>query len=251
MNFKKFVRAEEGEEKNSVVYYDEDGNKLIRYWKRYPDEPDDKISTRSWRNNNPGNLKIGPFARENGAIGEAGRSKDAKPTDRKFAVFPDYAIGRKAQAKRLKEGDLYIDLTLEDLPKKYVGVELNAPDTQEVIDYRNDIRKITKFDMKRTVRSLNDAEYEKLLDAMKRHEGWRDGREEFIIVKKIINVRLNSKRVISEFLIGDAFESQWVSKLSAIALAEQGRLHAIVVHAKFGTYLRPEYHARPFRELPC
>lgn len=75
----------------------------------------------------------------------------------------------------MKEGDLYIDLTLEDLPKKYVGVELNAPDTQEVIDYRNDIRKMTKFDMKRTVRSLNDAEYEKLLDAMKRHEGWTRG----------------------------------------------------------------------------
>lgn len=47
MNFKKFIKAEEGEEKNSVVYYDEDGNKLIRYWKRYPDEPDDKVSTRS------------------------------------------------------------------------------------------------------------------------------------------------------------------------------------------------------------
>ena len=70
-------------------------------------------------------------------------------------------------------------------------------------------------------------------------------------MKKIINVRLNSKRVISEFLIGDAFKSQWVSKPSAIALAEQGQLHAIAIHAKFGTYLRPEYHARPFRELLC
>ena len=249
MNSNKYIRAEEGEEKNSVVYYDEDGNKLIRYWKRYPDEPDDKISTRSWRNNNPGNLKIGPFARENGAIGEAGKSKNSKPSDRKFAVFPDYETGRKAQAKRLKEGNLYIDLTLEDLPKKYVGVELNAPDTQEVIDYRNDIRKTTKFDMKSTVRSLNEAEYEKLLDAMQRHEGWRDGREEFIIVKKIINVRMNSKRVISEFLIGDAYESQWFSKQAAIALAKEGRLHAIVVHAKTSTYLRPEYHHTPFRQL--
>ena len=44
MNFKNFIRAEEGEEKNSVVYYDEDGNKLIRYWKRYPDEPEGDCS---------------------------------------------------------------------------------------------------------------------------------------------------------------------------------------------------------------
>ena len=79
MKFKKFIRAEEGEEKNSVVYYDEDGNKLVRYWKRYPDEPDDKVSTRSWRNNNPGNLRIGPFARRNGSIGEAGLPPNPNP----------------------------------------------------------------------------------------------------------------------------------------------------------------------------
>src|ERR1700722_2973672 len=62
----------------------------------------------SWRNNNPGNLLIGDFARRNGAIGWAGCIKD---TNYKFAVFPDYATGRQAQAKRLKEGTMYIDLT--------------------------------------------------------------------------------------------------------------------------------------------
>jgi hypothetical protein len=118
-----------------------------------------------------------------------------------------------------------------------------------VIDYRNAIRKFTKFDMKRTVRSLNDTEYEQLLDAMKRHEGWRDGREEPIFVKKILNVHVNSKRVISEFLVGDDQGKEWISKSSAISLAEAGRLHAIVVHAKTGTYLRPEYHRTPFKQL--
>lgn len=249
MDFKKFIKAEEGEEKNSVVYFDEDGNKLIRYWKRYPEEPEENVSTRSWRNNNPGNLRIGPFARRNGAIGEAGQSPKSKPSDPKFAVFPDYETGRNAQAKRLKEGDLYIDLTLEDLPKRYVGVKLSDPDTKEVIDYRDSIRKFTKFDMKRTIRSLNDAEYEQLLDAMKRHEGWRDGLEVPIFVKKIFSVHLNSKRVILEFLVGDDREKEWISKLSAIALAEAGRLHAIVVHTKKGTYLRPEYHRTPFKQL--
>jgi hypothetical protein len=94
---------------------------------------------------------INPFARRNGAIGAAGLPPKSKSSDSKFAVFPDYETGKKAQATRLKEGDLYIDLTLEDLPKRYVGVKLSDPDTKEVIDYRNAIRKFTKFDMKRTV----------------------------------------------------------------------------------------------------
>lgn len=137
MKFKEFVLAREGKEKNSVEYFDEDANKLIRYWKRYPEEPEDKASTRSWRNNNPGNLRIGPFAREHGAIGSAGLPPKPKPGDPKFAVFPDYQTGRKAQATRLKEGKLYINLSLNDLPKRYVGVELTDPDTQEVINYRS------------------------------------------------------------------------------------------------------------------
>jgi hypothetical protein len=103
--------------------------------------------------------------------------------------------------------------------------------------------------MKRTIRSLSEAEYEQLLDAMKRHEGWRDGREESIFVKKILSVHVNSKRVISEFLVGDDWEKQWVSKTSAISLAEAGKLHAVVVHTKTGVYLRPEYHSTPFKQL--
>lgn len=32
---KKWIRAEDGSD-NSVVYYDEEGNKLTRYWKAFP-----------------------------------------------------------------------------------------------------------------------------------------------------------------------------------------------------------------------
>jgi len=103
--------------------------------------------------------------------------------------------------------------------------------------------------MKRTIRSLSDAEYEQLLDAMKRHEGWRDGREEPIFVKKILSVHVNTKRVITEFLVGNDREKEWISKTSAISLAEAGGLHAIVVHTKTGVYLRPEYHSTPFKQL--
>ena len=70
-----YVKAEEGLE-NSVIYYDEDGNQLIRHWKRYKGQPVDQASTRSWRNNNPGNLVYNKLNKERGAIGKAG--KDGK-----------------------------------------------------------------------------------------------------------------------------------------------------------------------------
>jgi len=246
----KYVKAEEGS-KNSVVYFDEEGNKLVRHWKKYEDEPVEQASTRSWRNNNPGNHALGPFARKNGAIGGAGRIPNQENKDLKFAIYPDYATGRKAQAKRLKEGSMYIDETLNNFVRKYTGVKPGAPDTQEVINYRKAIRFFTKFDMERTIRSLNDEEYEKLLDAMKKHEGWREGKEEHIRVQKILGIHVNKKRIIFEFLIGDAVESAWVSKQDAILLAEEGKLHAIVVHGKNGAYLRPEYHHTSFKNMIC
>ena len=51
------------------------------------------------------------------------------------------------------------------------------------------------------------------------------------------------------YLIKDLKREQWCSKEAAIALAEEGHLHAIVVHTKRGIYLRPEFHAKPFRDL--
>lgn len=95
----------------------------------------------------------------------------------------------------------------------------------------------------------NDEEYDQLLDAMKKHEGWRDGLEVPTFVKNILSVRVNRKRTISEFLVGDDQEEGWISKTSAITLAEQGKLHATVVHTKTGVYLRPEYHRIPFKRL--
>lgn len=206
---KNFIKAENGPN-NSVVYYDEDGNKLIRYWKWYEGQTDDEASTRSWRNNNPGNILIGDFATKNGAFGDAGHIRN-KPKF-KFAVFPDYETGRKAQAKRLKEGGMYIDLTLNELPRKYTGVKPEMPDNEEVINYRKSIKFFSKLDMERTIRSLNDKEYQQLLDAMKKHEGWREGKEEPFEIKKILGVHLDKKHTISEYLVGDKKMSLWVSK---------------------------------------
>ena len=94
------------------------------------------------------------------------------------------------------------------------------------------------------------SEYEKLLDAMQKHEGWKRGKEEIIIMKRVLGVHLDRKGVIFEFLIGDDSSTEWVPKRVAISLAEEGRLHAVVVHTESGTYLRPEPNKPPFREIP-
>ncbi|OGN54086.1 MAG: hypothetical protein A2098_02815 [Chlamydiae bacterium GWF2_49_8] len=244
----KWTKAEEGPD-NSVIYIDEDGNRLKRFWKAYEGQPVEEASTRSWRNNNPGNHSLGPFARRNGAIGGAGKIPNKKNLDLKFAVYPDYETGRKAQALRLKEGTIYINLTLNEFVRKYVGVEKGEPDTKEVTDYRKAIKIFTKLDMDRTIRSLNDKEYEKLLDAMKKHEGWREGREEYTDIKKVLGVHVNKQRVIFEFLIESVNNSKWVAKKEAIALTEAGELYAIVVHAQKESYLRPKFHQPPFSQM--
>lgn len=179
-------------------------------------------------------------ARKTGCIGKA----KGRP------VFPDYEIGKQSMRLLLKE-DFYQRLTLNQLPKKYTGVPIEAPDTEEVEIYRRAIRIQTKFDMERTVKSLSIEEYEKLLKAMETHEGWEVGHEEFKVVEKITGTRMNKKRVISEYLVRGMEGERWLLKDVAIAMAEDGCLHAIVVHAKTGAYLRPEYGSKSFKELLC
>jgi hypothetical protein len=116
---------------------------LTRFWKAYEGQPADQASTISWRNNNPGNHSIGPFARKNGAIGAAGKIPNKKNLDLKFAVYPDYETGRKAQGLRLKEGKIYS--TLNEFLRTYTAVEEGATDTEEVINYRKSIKFFTKL----------------------------------------------------------------------------------------------------------
>lgn len=63
---------------------------------------------RAMRNNNPGNIEYGKFARSMGAIG----------TDGRFAVFPTREVGIRAQSGLLF-GKNYKDLTLADAISKY------------------------------------------------------------------------------------------------------------------------------------
>jgi len=65
--------------------------------------------TRGDRNNNPGNLKDGPFARSHGATGSDSGG---------FAIFPDRATGSAAQ-EALVRGSSYQGLTLDQFAQKY------------------------------------------------------------------------------------------------------------------------------------
>jgi len=64
---------------------------------------------RNWRNNNPGNLEYGDFARAHGAVG----------TDGRFAVFPDYAAGRRAKEALLFESEAYAGRTIQSAISRY------------------------------------------------------------------------------------------------------------------------------------
>lgn len=82
--------------------------------------------SKAWRHNNPGNLAIGPHARQYGAIGSAAYiviDENGKEKKYTFAIFPSYGIGRTAMIALLK-GDRFIKLTLNELPRKYTGVIL-------------------------------------------------------------------------------------------------------------------------------
>jgi hypothetical protein len=246
----KWTKAEKGE-RLSIVYYDREGNKLIR--RKDPTSGSLKGS-KAWRHNNPGNLASGSHASKHGSIGAASyitineQGKEQKFT---FAIFPSYDVGRGAMVALLKE-PRYAKLTLEALPRKYTGVEDGKPDTKEVIAYRDFLRKSTKLDMTRTIQSLTEDEFNTLIKKMENYEGWHPWAEgeEYIPIQKIVGVKLCNHR-ITNYLILNLFDKNWTSREEAIVLAENRQLRAVVVHNKKCTYLRPFPHDPPFRNMVC
>lgn len=124
-----------------------------------PNEPTGRRfgGSRSWRNNNPGNIEYGPFARSQGATG----------TDGRFAIFPNYEAGRKAQEKLLFDSKGYRNLTLAQAIARWAPAsENNVPA----------YLKAMSADPGARMSSFSPEQRVKLLDAMQRHEGWRVGR---------------------------------------------------------------------------
>ena len=112
--------------------------------------------SRSWRNNNPGNIVYGSYARSAGATG----------TDGRFAIFPSYESGRSAQERLLFEGKNYRDLTMKEAISRW------AP------SFENDTASyISKMggDPARKMKDYTPEERSALLDRMQNIEGWKEG----------------------------------------------------------------------------
>lgn len=119
--------------------------------------------TLSWRNNNPGNIKFGPFARAQGAIGEGHND---------MAIFPTYEIGRKAQKTLLfgPESE-YTDLTLIDAIKRYAP----ASDGNNPKEYANFVSKKAGIEKTTRLGKLSNAQQEKMMSVMFEMEGFKEG----------------------------------------------------------------------------
>ncbi|MBI4383718.1 MAG: hypothetical protein HY579_06750 [Nitrospinae bacterium] len=116
-----------------------------------------KNGTPAWRNNNPGNVKSGVFAQVHGWIGN----------NRGFAVFPDYETGRRAMYELLQLPK-YQSVTLAEAI--YIYAPPSENDTEAYIS-----RVLRRTGFRRTDR-MADINNWRLVDAMIRHEDYREGK---------------------------------------------------------------------------
>lgn len=210
----------------TVEYFDQEGNRFVR-----------SGGTRAWRCNNPGNLHASHYSTSSRrrCIGTAGDAKDT------YAVYPDYQTGHEALVVMLR-GTVYSPRTLrkamfhyDERNLKYIDITVSK----------------TNLDPERTIKSLNDKEFERFWRAIEETEKWVKGVEEPKPLNHVIGVH-KKRGVICEYCIRQKNGDVWLSKPDAIALAQDGTLHVIVVHVSNGNlYLRPVFHEKSFREIVC
>lgn len=115
--------------------------------------------SRSWRNNNPGNIEAGSFANRHRAIGN----------NHGFAVFPDEKTGQAASVALLKTST-YRNLTVDG------AIYRRSPPSENDTDHLQEaIRRIGGFSGDEMIRELGDRQLERLVKAIKIMEGWRVG----------------------------------------------------------------------------
>ena len=137
----KYIRADEND--LNVKYYKSDGSGIER-----------SGGSRSWRNNNPGNIRSA-----SNEIGKAGG----------FSVFSDWATGFNAIISLLKS-DNYIDLTIYEAISKYAPSIEN--DTE---NYKKLIEKFTGLDGNKKIKELSDSELNSVAQSIQKIEGYFEG----------------------------------------------------------------------------
>lgn len=120
-----------------------------------------KGGSRAWRNNNPGNIGYGPFAKRHGAIGRDGS----------MAIFPDEATG-EAASRALLNGPDYSSLTIDQ------AIAARTPDNVDGNDTKRTQRLVRQFSGlpgDAIIEHLSPDEKQRLYSAIRRSEGWSPG----------------------------------------------------------------------------
>ena len=115
---------------------------------------------RNWRNNNPGNIQYGDFARANGAIG----------TDGRFAVFPTLDAGKNAMQKLLFNSSGYRGLTIGQAISKYA-----PPSENNTQKYTETVTRALGLPANTPMSSLSPEQQRTMTETMTRVEGFRPG----------------------------------------------------------------------------
>lgn len=136
-----------GEGRDTIIVY-EDGTEEVR-----------SGGTRSWRNNNPGNLRNSPFSIRHGSLGEAGG----------FAVFPSEDAGWRALLSLLR-GPTFQGLTLDRMIARYA-----PPDENDTPAYRDFIENRLGVSEETRLSELSSSQIEELASIIRRFEGWSVG----------------------------------------------------------------------------
>lgn len=116
---------------------------------------------RNWRNNNPGNIEYGEFAKSLGAVGSDGR----------FAVFPSYDAGRQAKEQLIFSSPRYRDLTLEQAISRYA-----PPNENNTRAYINQVAQAAGVPASTPMNQIPISVRGNILDTMERVEGFKVGR---------------------------------------------------------------------------
>lgn len=111
--------------------------------------------SRSWRDNNPGNIEAGTFADAHGATGSDGR----------FAIFPDAATGMQALISLLSS-DGYQGLTIEQAMERYA-----PPDENDTDAYTSFIAENVGVDPSTSMSDLTPAQLSSFASAIQTYEG--------------------------------------------------------------------------------
>ncbi|CDX38874.1 hypothetical protein MPLSOD_340076 [Mesorhizobium sp. SOD10] len=157
--------------KRQVTYRDRSGNELTK-----------KDGSRSWRNNNPGNIARGSFSEAHGSIGDDG----------KFGIFPDEETG-SAAIVALFTSNSYKNLSIRDAFYRYAP----PADNNDTEAYIAAVTAVVGVPSSKIVGTLSSAELNKLAGAIKVHEGWTVGTQSGSAL---------SPRAIKSATIGDLVE---------------------------------------------